>query len=141
MSTQIFVNLPVKDLRRSVEFFTKLGYTFNPQFTDEKATCMIVGEHIFVMLLVEEFFQTFTKKPVANASKSTEVIIALSASSRAEVDELVNKAIAAGATTPNEKMDQQFMYGWGYQDLDGHLWEVMYMEPYALPETVSEERI
>jgi predicted lactoylglutathione lyase len=102
---------------------------------------MIVGEHIFVMLLVEEFFQTFTKKPVANASKSTEVIIALSASSRAEVDELVNKAIAAGATTPNEKMDQQFMYGWGYQDLDGHLWEVMYMEPYALPETVSEERI
>jgi predicted lactoylglutathione lyase len=141
MSTQIFVNLPVKNLNRSVEFFTKLGYTFNPQFTDEKATCMVVSDTIFVMLLVEEFFQTFTKKPIADSTKSTEVIIALSANSRQEVDELVNKALAAGGTTPNEKMDQEFMYGWGYQDLEGHLWEVMYMEPHAQPETVAEEKV
>jgi predicted lactoylglutathione lyase len=93
---------------------------------------MIVGEDIFVMLLVEKFFQSFTKKAIADTNKSTEVIIALSANSRAEVDELVNKAIAAGATTHNEKQDQGFMYGWGFQDLDGHLWEVFYMEPGAI---------
>jgi predicted lactoylglutathione lyase len=129
MATQIFVNLPVKDLNKSVAFFTKLGFTFNPQFTDEKATCMIVGENIFVMLLVEDFFKTFIKKQIADAGKSAEVIIALSADSKEKVDELVNKAVAAGATTPNEKQDQGFMYGWGFQDLDGHLWETMYMEP------------
>ncbi len=132
MATQIFVNLPVKDLNRSVTFFTKLGYTFNAQFTDENATCMIVGENIFVMLLVEKFFKTFTKKEIADATKSAEVIIALSAESREKVDELVNKAIAAGATTPNNKQDQGFMYGWGFQDLDGHLWETMYMDPSAI---------
>ncbi len=132
MATKIFVNLPVKDLNRSVTFFTKLGFTFNPQFTDEKATCMIVGEDIYVMLLVEDFFKTFTKKPIADATKSTETIIALSAESREKVDELVNKALAAGASTPNDKQDQGFMYGWGFQDLDGHLWETMYMEPYAI---------
>ena len=139
MATQIFVNLPVKDLNRSVAFFTSLGYSFNPQFTNDKATCMIVGENIFVMLLVESFFQTFTKKALADASKSAEVIIALSANSRQEVDTLVNKALAAGGTALNEKMDQGFMYGWGYQDLDGHLWEVMYMEPYAVAETTVQE--
>lgn len=132
MATQIFVNLPVKDLNRSVAFFTKLGYTFNAQFTDENATCMIVGENIFVMLLVEKFFKTFTNKEIADATKSAEVIIALSAESREKVDELVNKAIAAGATTPNNKQDQGFMYGWGFQDLDGHLWETMYMDPSAI---------
>ena len=141
MATQIFVNLPVKNLQQSVAFFTKLGYTFNPHFTDEKATCMIVGENIFVMLLVEDFFKSFTKKEIGDTSKSAEVIIALSANSRNEVDELVNKALAAGGTAPNDKMDQEFMYGWGYQDLDGHLWEVMYMEPSALPEAVAEEKV
>lgn len=132
MATKIFVNLPVKDLNRSVAFFTKLGFTFNAQFTDENATCMVVGEDIFVMLLVEKFFKTFTKKEIADATKSTEVIIALSAESRQKVDEMVNKAIAAGATTPNEKQDMEFMYGWGFQDLDGHLWEVSYMDPSAI---------
>jgi hypothetical protein len=132
MATQIFVNLPVKDLKRSVEFFTKLGYTFNSQFTDEKATCMIVGENIFVMLLVEPFFKSFIKKDIADATKSTEVIIALSADNKANVDELVNKAIAAGATTPVTKQDQGFMYSWGFQDLDGHLWEIVYMDPSAV---------
>lgn len=131
MATQIFVNLPVKDLKRSVQFFTKLGYTFDPQFTDDNATCMIVGENIFVMLLVESFFKTFTKKAVCDATRSTEVLMGLSADSRAKVDELVAKAVAAGGTTPTEPKDHGFMYQHGYQDLDGHLWELFYMEPSA----------
>lgn len=133
MSTKIFVNLPVKDLKRSVEFFTKLGYTFNPHFTDEKATCMIVGEDIFVMLLVESFFKTFTPKPIADATSSTEVLIALSAESREKVDELVAKAVAAGGTTPMPAQDHGFMYQHGYQDLDGHMWELVWMDPKAIP--------
>jgi len=131
MGTQIFLNLPVKNLKRSVEFFTKLGYKFDPRFTDENATCMIVGENIFVMLLVEEFFRTFIKKELCDTAKCTEAIVALSMDSRAKVDEMVAKAVAAGATTPNESKDYGFMYQHGYQDLDGHLWEVFYMEPGA----------
>ena len=133
MAKQIFVNLPVKDLKRSVRFFTALGYGFNPQFTDDNATCMIVGENIFVMLLVEPFFGTFTKKAIADASKSTEVLVCLSCDSRAEVNALVRKAVAAGGTTPNRAQDHGFTYGHGYQDLDGHLWELVYMEPNAQP--------
>ncbi len=132
MATKIFVNLPVKDLTRSVEFFTKLGYKFNPQFTDEKATCMIVGEDIFVMLLVEEFFKTFIKKEIADTAKTTESIICLSANSREEVDEMVNKAVAAGGSIYKEPQDHGFMYGHAYQDLDGHLWEIMWMDPSAI---------
>ncbi len=128
---QIFVNLPVKNLDRSVQFFSRLGYRFNPKFTDQNATCMIVGENIYVMLLVESFFKTFTPKALVDATKSTEVILSLSAQSRAGVDELVAKAVAAGATTPNEAKDYGFMYQHGYQDLDGHLWEVIYMDPNA----------
>ena len=131
MAEQIFVNLPVKDLKRSVRFFTSLGSGFNPQFTDENATCMIVGDNIFVMLLVEPFFKTFTKKAIADASTSTEVLVCLSCDSRAEVDALVKKAVAAGATTPSPAQDHGFMYQHGYQDLDGHLWELVYMEPNA----------
>ena len=129
MATQIFVNLPVKDLKRSVSFFTALGYRFNPQFTDENATCMIVGEDIFVMLLVESFFKTFTKKAICDATRSTEVLVCLSCDSRAEVDGLVKKAVAAGAATPTAAQDHGFMYQHGYQDLDGHLWELVHMEP------------
>ncbi|RAJ98066.1 hypothetical protein LX87_02974 [Larkinella arboricola] len=132
MATQIFVNLPVKDLNKSIEFFTQLGYTFNPQFTDENATCMVISDTIYVMLLVEPFFKTFTKKEIADATQTTEAIICLSADSREEVDALVSKAVAAGGTTPNEKQDQGFMYGHGFQDLDGHLWEIMYMDPNAV---------
>jgi uncharacterized protein len=132
MATQIFVNLPVKDLNRSVEFFTKLGFKFNPQFTDETATCMIVSEAIFVMLLTEAKFKTFTPKEVCDATKSTEVLVCLSSESRAEVDELVRKAVAAGGTTYNEPQDHGFMYGHGFQDLDGHIWELIYMEPSAI---------
>ena len=132
MPTKIFVNLPVKDLNKSIDFFTKLGYSFNLQFTDEKATCMIISEDIYVMLLVEDFFKTFTKKDVADATKTSEVILCLSADSREKVDELVTKAIEAGGTVPNEKQDHGWMYQHGFQDLDGHLWEVAYMDESAL---------
>lgn len=132
MATKIFVNVPVKDLNSSVRFFTKLGFTFNPQFTNEQATCMIIGEDISIMLLVESFFKTFTKKEIADATRVTEAIICLSADSREKVDEMVSKAVEAGGTTPNEKQDQGFMYGWGFQDLDGHLWEVAYMDMSAM---------
>jgi predicted lactoylglutathione lyase len=128
VSTQIFVNLPVKDLARSVAFFSALGFSFNPRFTDENATCMIVSENIFVMLLVEPFFQTFSKKAICDAKRSTEVIVCLSCESRARVDELVGKAVAAGATTPAESKDYGFMYQHGFEDLDGHLWELMHMD-------------
>ena len=128
MTRQIFVNLPVKDLNKSVEFFTKLGFTFNPQFTNEDATCMIVDENIFVMLLVEKFFQTFTPKEICDTSKSTEVLVSLSFESRAEVNEMVAKAIAAGGTTYKEPMDMGAMYQHGFQDLDGHLWEIFFMD-------------
>lgn len=131
MSTQIFVNLPVKDLGRSVEFFTKLGYKFNPQFTDENATCMIIGENIFAMLLVESFFRTFTPKPIAEAKNSTEVLVALSADSREEVDRIVNAAIAAGGRRYKDPDDKGFMYGWGFEDPDGHIWEHVWMDSAA----------
>jgi uncharacterized protein len=128
MSTQIFVNLPVKDLNKSVEFFTKIGYKFNPKFTDENATCMIVSENIFVMLLVEKFFKTFTPKEICDTSKSAEVLVALSFDSRAEVDAMVSKAIVAGGSTYKEPLDMGFMYQHGFQDLDGHIWEIFFME-------------
>jgi uncharacterized protein len=128
MSTQMYVNLPVKDLNKSVGFFTKLGFTFNPQFTDENATCMIVGDDIFVMLLVEKFFKTFTSKEIGDATKSTEVIITLSTESRAKVDEIVDKAYKAGGIPSGKLQDEGWMYGRGFEDLDGHLWEIMYMD-------------
>jgi predicted lactoylglutathione lyase len=129
---KIFVNLSVKDLKKSVDFFSELGFEFNAQFTDENATCMIISENIFVMLLVEDFFKTFTKKEISDATKSTEVIVALSAASREQVDELVNKALAAGGKASNDPMDHGFMYGWSFQDIDGHLWELIYMDDSAV---------
>jgi predicted lactoylglutathione lyase len=133
MTTQIYVNLPVKDLQKSVAFFTTLGFTFNPQFTNENATCMIVGENIFVMLLVEKFFQTFTPHPICDAKKATEVLVCLSRESRAEVDAMVSAAVAAGGKTHSEAKDHGFMYIHGFQDLDGHLWELTHMVPGATP--------
>jgi predicted lactoylglutathione lyase len=132
MATKIFVNLPVKNLNKSIEFFTKLGYTFNQQFTDETATCMIVTDDIFVMLLTEAKFKTFTPKEICDAKKATEVLVCLSMESRAKVDEMVRKAVAAGGTTYDEPQDHGFMYGHGFQDLDGHIWELIYMEPSAV---------
>lgn len=132
MATKIFVNLPVKDLKASIEFFTKLGYTFNPQFTDETATCMIISDDIFAMLLTHDKFKSFTPKEICDATKSTEVLVCLSCESREQVDELVGKAVAAGGTTYNKPQDHGFMYGHGYQDLDGHIWELMWMDPGAV---------
>jgi predicted lactoylglutathione lyase len=132
MATKIFVNLPVKNLNRSIEFFSRLGFTFNQQFTDETATCMIVGEDIFVMLLTEAKFQTFTPKVICDATKNTEVLVALSCDNHAQVDDLVHKAVAAGGSTYNDPKDHGFMYGHGFQDLDGHIWELFYMEPSAI---------
>ncbi|RFP26250.1 glyoxalase/bleomycin resistance/extradiol dioxygenase family protein [Duganella sp. BJB488] len=128
MATNIFVNLPVRDLAASVRFFTHLGYTFNPQYTDEGATCMIVAENIFVMLLVEERFKSFTPKPICDARTSTEVLVCLQVGSREQVTSMVNKAIEAGGSAYKEPQDHGFMYGHGYQDLDGHLWEIIYMD-------------
>lgn len=133
MNKQIFVNLPVKDLEKSKAFFTSLGYSFNPQFTNDQGACMVISDTIYAMLLVEPFFQTFTKKPVADARKGTEVLVCLSCESREEVDTLVAKAIAAGGSAPNPKQDHGFMYGHGFEDLDGHLWELMYMDMGAAP--------
>ncbi|RST46916.1 VOC family protein [Variovorax sp. DXTD-1] len=129
---QIFVNLPVKNLEKSKAFFSALGYTFNEQFTNANATCMVINEgSIHAMLLVEDFFKTFTDKSLTDTSKSTEVLLCLSCESRAEVDEMVAKAVAAGGTVPRAPQDYGFMYGHGFQDIDGHLWELSYMDPNA----------
>jgi hypothetical protein len=131
MSTKIFVNLPVKDLQKSIDFFTELGYTFNPQFTDETATCMVISENIFVMLLVEARFTDFIPTQICDAATHNEAILGLSAESRDEVDALVDKALAAGAQPTNEPMDHGVMYGRSFRDLDGHLWEIIWMDPSA----------
>ncbi len=138
MATQIFVNLPVKDLKRSIEFFGSLGFEFNPQFTDETATCMIVAENIHVMLLTEAKFQSFTPKPVCDATKATEVLVCLSLGSRAEVEAMVEKAVVAGGSTYNEPQDHGFMYQHGFEDPDGHIWELVHMS--GMPGQAAEER-
>jgi len=132
MTKQIFVNLPVKDLSRTVEFFKRLGFTFNPQFTDENATCMIINDNIFVMLLVEKFFKTFTKKEICDTAKDTEVIIALSTESREKVDEMIQNVFEAGGKESREPQDHGWMYGRSFQDINGHLWEIIYMDEKAL---------
>jgi len=129
MARQLYVNLPVKNLDKSVGFFTGLGFSFNPQFTDETATCMIVSDEISVMLLTEEKFKAFTPKAISDATKSTEVLLALSVDNREQVDETVCKAVAAGGSTYSKPNDLGFMYQHGFQDLDGHIWEVFYMDP------------
>ena len=133
MARKIFVNLPIKNMERSQAFFRALGFDFNPQFTNEQGACMVISEDIFAMLLVEPFFQTFTKKPISDAKKATEVLVCLSCESRDEVDALVKKALAAGGTAPNAPQDHGFMYGHGFTDLDGHIWELVYMDPNAAP--------
>ncbi|MBA0124871.1 VOC family protein [Haloechinothrix sp. YIM 98757] len=129
MPTKAFVNLPVKDLTKSVAFFTELGFEFDPKFTDDNATCMIVNDGVAVMLLVEEFFGNFTSKKPCDTGTHAEAIIALSAGSRDEVDSLVDRALSAGGSPSNEPMDMEGMYGRSFQDVDGHNWEVMYMDP------------
>jgi uncharacterized protein len=131
MSRMTFVNLPVSDLPRSVDFFTALGFAFNQQFTDENATCMVISDQACVMLLVKPFFATFTTKQVADAASGTEAIVTLSAESREEVDALVDKALARGGTVAIAPSDEGYMYGRSFYDLDGHAWEVMWMDPAA----------
>ena len=126
---KIFVNLPVRDLQKSMEFFSKLGFEFNEPFTDHKAACMIVSEEAYVMLLSEPFFKTFTKRGVADTSKGTEALLALSCDSRGEVDALVKKAVAAGGSHAMDKQEHGFMDAWSFYDLDGHHWEVLWMDP------------
>ncbi|MFO1340702.1 MAG: VOC family protein [Burkholderiaceae bacterium] len=137
MPTQIFVNLPVKNVERTRAFFSALGYQFNPQFSNDSALCMVVSDTIHVMLLAEPFFQSFTAKPIADATKSTEVLVCLSCDSRAEVDGLVAKALAAGGSAPRAPQDHGFMYGHGFEDLDGHIWELVHMVPGAEVQHVS----
>lgn len=127
MNKQIYVNLPVKDLGKSKAFFAALGYRFNPQFSDDKAACMEVGENIFVMLLVESFFAGFTTKPVADAKQVTEVLVCLSCDSREQLDTLVARARAAGGSVPRAPVDHGFMVQHGFEDLDGHVWELVHM--------------
>jgi predicted lactoylglutathione lyase len=132
MSRNIFLNLAVRDLEQSKAFFSALGFTFNPQFTDEKAACMVISETAYVMLLTEPFFRGFTKKEPCDTSRYTEGMFALSCESKAEVDQIVRKAIDAGGSHAMNPMDHGFMYGWSFYDLDGHHWEVMWMDPAAV---------
>lgn len=135
MPSRIFVNLPVKDLKRTIDFFTHLGFSFNPQFTDDKAACLVINEgSIYAMLITEEFFKTFTKKPISDATKSTEVLIALDAESREEVDEMIRKAVEAGGSVYMGSQDHGWMYGHSFADPDGHQWEILYMDETAIPQ-------
>ena len=133
MATQIFVNLPVKDLKRSMAFYEAVGFKNNPTFTDSNAACMVIDENIFTMLLVEPYFKGFTPKPISDATKSTEVLVALSRESRDAVADVVAKAVAAGGSTYADPKDHGFMYQHGFQDPDGHIWEVFYMDMSKFP--------
>jgi uncharacterized protein len=134
MPGKIFVNLPVKDLKRSIDFFTHLGFSFNQQFTDDKAACLVINDgSIYAMLLTEPMFKKFTKKESADASKTTEVLIAIDADSREQVDELVKKAVEAGGSIYTEPADHGWMYQHSFADPDGHQWEILYMDESKLP--------
>lgn len=132
MIKQIFVNLPVKDLKKSMKFFSALGFKFDPTFTDKNATCLILGKNIFAMLLVEKFFKTFTKKKLCDTHHSVETLLAVSVGSRKAVDEMTKKALKAGGKEPREPEDHGWMYGRDFEDLDGHTWEVYAMDLKAM---------
>jgi predicted lactoylglutathione lyase len=129
MSPKVFVNLPVKDLKKSKAFFEALGFTINPQFTDDNAACVVISEHIFAQLLTQEYFKTFATKPVSDAHNSTEVLIALGLDSKTAVDDMVAKAVKAGGKEPKPKQDYGFMVMRTFEDLDGHTWEAVWMDP------------
>jgi len=133
MATKVFINLPVKDLDKSVSFFSNLGYYFNPQYTDENAACMSISDSVFAMLMTKNYFKTFTKKQVSDAKTFTEVLIAVDTNSREEVQQIVAKASALGASIYNEPQDHGWMYQHCFADLDGHQWEFMYMDNSQLP--------
>lgn len=129
MHKQIFVNLAVVDLPASMTFFRALGLDFNPQFTDQNAACLVLGDNLYAMLLTREYFKTFVNKPLCDPKQCTEVLVCLSCESRAEVDDLVARAAAAGGATPRPPQDYGFMYSHGFEDPDGHIWELAYMDP------------
>ena len=129
---KLFVNLPVRDLSRSMAFFATLGFTFNPRFTDERAACMTVSSDAFVLLLTEPFFRTFTTRELCDTRRYTEGLFAISCTSRSEVDEIVRKAVAGGGSYALAPQDHDFMYGWSFYDPDGHHWEVFWMDPAAV---------
>lgn len=133
-ASKIFVNLPVKDLQKSIDFFTALGFTFNPDFTDDTATCMIISENIFAMLLTEKRFSEFTDRPIANGHETTEVLIAIDQTSKEAVDQMVKKAVAAGGTTYSKPQDHGWMYQHAFADLDGHQWELAWMDESQIPQ-------
>jgi predicted lactoylglutathione lyase len=139
MATKIFVNLPVKDLDKSMAFFSHLGYTFNEQFTDNTAACMEISGDIFAMLLTHEKFSQFTSKQIVNATKTTEVLVCLSCDSKGGVNTLVDKALAAGATETKDPQDHGFMFGRSFNDLDGHIWEIMWMDASAINQPQTAE--
>ncbi|MEU5631386.1 VOC family protein [Streptomyces rishiriensis] len=128
----IFVNLPVNDLDASKKFFTELGYSINPQFSDDNAASVVISDTIVAMLLTKPFYSTFTKKEIADSATTSEVLIALSAPSREKVDELVDRALALGGSPSGDTQDHGFMYGRSFDDLDGHTWEVVWMDPSAV---------
>lgn len=128
MATKMFVNLAVKDLQKTMEFFGKLGFTYNYQFTDEKAACMIINNDGYAMLLTEPFFKNFTKKDIVDAHKNTEVLLSISVEIRNDVDQMLDTALSMGATEAREPQDHGFMYGRSFNDLDGHIWEVIWMD-------------
>jgi len=142
-SRKLFVNIAVRDLAKSMEFFSKLGFEFNPKFTDEKAACMVLSEQAFVMLLSEPFFKTFTKQALCDTSAATEGLFALSCESRAEVDQFVKTALAAGGRPAMDPQDHGFMYGSSFYDLDGHHWEVLWMDPAVIqrPEEITTQTV
>ncbi|MBM2817217.1 MAG: putative lactoylglutathione lyase [Ignavibacteria bacterium] len=133
MATQLYANLPVKNLQNTIDFFTMLGFTFNTKFTDANATCMIIGENIYVMLLVEPFYKTFVDKEICDSSKATEIIMAVTCESREMVDEKLSKVVEAGGTETRQAQDHGWMYSRSFQDIDGHLWEFFYMDESAMP--------
>lgn len=134
MQTQIFVNLPVKDLNKSKAFFEKLDFTFNPQFTDDTAACMVIADNIFAMLLTHAKFKEFTPKEIADTSKTTEVLNCISMESKEKVNGMVDKALEAGGSEVRDPQDYGFMYGRSFNDLDGHIWEVMWMDMSQMPQ-------
>jgi predicted lactoylglutathione lyase len=138
MHRKLFVNIAVEDLDRSVHFFTTLGFEFDERFTDETATCMLVGEDAYVMLLERARFQDFTKKDIADSTKQTEAILAIEADSRTRVDEFADKALANGGSPAADPMDMGWMYGRSFQDPDGHHWEVFWMDMAAAEQAMKE---
>ncbi|WP_394184745.1 VOC family protein [Metabacillus halosaccharovorans] len=131
-SKNIFINLPVKDVKKSISFFRSLGFEFNAQFTTDDTASMIISDNIFALIMTEDRFKEFSKKEIVDTSTSAEAILCLSADNRDQVDKLVNKAVASGGKISNDPQDHGFMYGWGFQDLDGHIWEVVYMDESAM---------